>query len=290
MDTNAFINPDLTVSRKHGHLSKSTITIFRSLIYRFYSGYGREFPWRHTRDPYRILVSEIMLQQTQVERVLEKYEIFIERFPNIGALAHAPFEEVLSVWKGLGYNRRCLSLKRSAECIVAEHGGAVPDTLEELRMLPGVGPATAAGIRCFAYGKPALYLETNIRTLFIHLFFTGRDGVHDRDILPLVEQTLDREDPRQWYFALMDYGSMLKREMGNLNARSRHYVKQPPFEGSYRQLRGRILGLLLNRPDLTAPQITASLQADTEKVMKIINILEREGFIHRNGQIYRISS
>ena len=290
MDMNGFINPDLTVYRKHGHLSKSTIQIFRSLIYRFYSGYGREFPWRHTRDPYRILVSEIMLQQTQVERVLEKYEIFIERFPNVGALAHAPFEEVLSVWQGLGYNRRCLSLKRSAERIVAEHGGAVPHTMEVLTKLPGIGPATAAGILCFAYGKPALYLETNIRTLFIHLFFTGRDGVHDREIRPLVEQTLYRENPREWYFALMDYGSMLKREVGNLNARSRHYTKQSPFKGSNRQLRGRILALLLNRPRLTTAQIIASLQVDTAKVSEIISTLEHEGFIHRNGLTYNISS
>jgi A/G-specific adenine glycosylase len=290
MDMHGFVNPDLTDSPKHGHISKNTIQAFRSLIYRFYRSYGREFPWRHTRDPYRVLVSEVMLQQTQVDRVIKKYGVFVERFPDIHSLAHAPLKEVLKVWQGLGYNRRCLSLKRSAGLIVAIHDGVVPDAGEDLTKLPGIGPATAAGIRCFAFGKPALYLETNIRSVFLHLFFTGHNGVHDREILPLLEQTLDRESPREWYFALMDYGSMLKREVGNLNTRSRHYAKQSPFKGSNRQLRGRVLALLLNLPGLTTSEITSHLQADSEKVMKILTILDREGFIHQDGQTYTISS
>ncbi len=285
----AFINPDPPFTRKTGHLSKNSIRAFRVLVYRYFREYGREFPWRKTRNPYRILVSEIMLQQTQVDRVVRKYESFIKHFPDIEALACAPLDEVLGVWKGLGYNRRCLSLKRSAERIAKEYNSVVPDNLEELTKLPGVGPATAAGILCFAYGKPALYLETNIRTLFIHLFFPGRERVHDHEILPLVEQTLDREDPLHWYFALMDYGTMLKREVGNLNTRSSLYVKQPPFEGSDRQLRGRILELLLTHHSLTTRQITSSLRECPERVTIIIASLEQEGFIQGNGQIYTIS-
>jgi A/G-specific adenine glycosylase len=289
MDVMAFIKPNLPDLPTSGSFSKSTVKTFRTLVYRYYDEYGRRFPWRNTRNPYRILVSEVMLQQTQVDRVVEKYESFVKRFPDIPALACAPLDEVLSVWKGLGYNRRCLALKRSAELILDEYGCVVPDTLAELIKLPGVGPATAAGIRCFAYGKPALYLETNIRTLFIHLFFSGRERVHDGEILPLLERTLERDDPRNWYFALMDYGAMLKREVGNLSNRSSHYVKQPPFKGSDRQLRGRILELLLANRSQTTKQIANSLREDTGRVAKIITSLEWEGFIQRNGQTYTIS-
>jgi A/G-specific adenine glycosylase len=289
MDVKAFINPDLPEFCTNGHLSKGFVQAFRTLVYRYYDAYGRDFPWRSTSIPYRILVSEIMLQQTQVDRVVKKYELFVERFPDIDALDRAPLDEVLGVWKGLGYNRRCLSLKRSAALIMKEYEGVLPDTLKELMKLPGVGPATASGILCFAYGKPALYLETNIRTLFIHLFFSGCDSVHDREILPMLEQTLDRQDPRAWYFALMDYGAMLKREVGNLSTKSSLYVKQPPFEGSNRQLRGRILELLLNNSCLTSEQLTASLREDPVRVAKIIAGLECEGFIVKDGQNYRIS-
>ena len=289
MELSAYINPELPDLPINGLLSKSTIQTFKTLVHGYYREYGREFPWRKTRDPYRILISEVMLQQTRVDRVVHKYILFVGRFPNVAVLGQASLDEVLGVWKGLGYNRRCLALKRSAEIINEEYGGVVPDTLEELIKLPGVGPATAAGVRSFAYGKPAVYLETNVRTLFIHLFFSGRAGVHDREILPLVEQTLDREDPRGWYFALMDYGAMLKREVGNLNSRSSHYVKQPPFEGSDRQLRGRILELLLSYQKLTLQQIIESLLEEPERAAAIIRNLENEGFISRDGQTYTIS-
>ena len=289
MDIKAFIKPDLYDLDFNNRFSKRAVRIFRKLVYAFYLEYGREFPWRKTHNPYHILVSEVMLQQTQVDRVVEKYHAFVEHFPRVENLDQATLDEVLGLWKGLGYNRRCLSLKHSAGIIVNEHGGMVPDTVEELIKLPGVGPATAAGICCFAYNTPALYLETNIRTLFIHLFFQGRDGVSDSEILPLLEQILDRNNPRRWYFALMDYGAMLKREVGNPSRRSRHYVKQPPFEGSDRQLRGRILELLLTHRSLTATKIMDFLNEDHIRVSRIMDSLQHEGFIQVKGSTYTIS-
>ena len=289
MDMDDFINVDLEVSLQNGQLAGGTIQRFRDLIYRYYRDYGRALPWRNTRDPYRILVSEFMLQQTQVDRVLRKYGPFTERFPDISALHNAPLDQLLGAWQGLGYNRRCLSLKRSAGIIVNEHAGSVPDTAAELLNLPGIGPATAAGILCFAYGKPVAYLETNIRNVFIHIFFRGKNGVHDREIQPLVEQTLDRMNPREWYFALMDYGAMLKREIGNLNMRSRHYTKQPPFEDSNRQLRGTILKVLLEKPGLSEAQIMNHVKTEPPRVRKIVAMLANEGFIKKCGGTYSIS-
>jgi A/G-specific adenine glycosylase len=289
MRTEPSIHPDFPVRLSGDTLCRETVLRFREFIYRFYEENGRDLPWRNTRDPYPILVSEIMLQQTQVDRVLKKYGPFCERFPDLHALDRAPLQEVLAEWRGLGYNRRCLALKRSAGIIVAQHGGKVPDRLEVLLALPGVGPATAGGVLCFAYGKPVTYLETNIRNTFIHLFFPGRDEVHDREILPLIEQTLDRGDPRVWYYALMDYGVVLKKRVGGLNDRSRHYVKQPSFEGSDRQIRGRILSLLLERAFLTEHEMNVLVSEDGLRVSRILNDLNREGFVTRLGDRFRIA-
>jgi A/G-specific adenine glycosylase len=230
-----------------------------------------------------------MLQQTQVDRVQGKYVPFCEQFPDVYALHRASFQEVLTAWRGLGYNRRCIALKRSASFVVERHGGKIPDRLEMLLALPGVGRATAAGVLCFAYGIPAPYLETNIRNAFIHLFFPGREEVHDREILPLIEQTMDRNNPRDWYYALMDYGALLKKGVRGLNSRSSHYVKQPPFEGSDRQLRGRVLELLLEKPPLTEQEIVDLMSEDGARVSRIVADLHREGFIAQCGNRFRIS-
>jgi len=164
-------------------------------------------PWRETSDPYRILVSEIMLQQTQVQRVETKYKEFIAAFPAFPSLARAPLREVLRVWQGMGYNRRAIALRKIAQRVVAEYDGGLPDSVATLRTFPGIGAATAGAIVAFAFNKPTVFLETNSRRVFLHVFFAGRQRVKDSDILPLVETTLDREKPRQWYYALMDYGA-----------------------------------------------------------------------------------
>jgi A/G-specific adenine glycosylase len=289
MKDNPSLTPGFQVRRCGALLSRETVLHFRAFIHRFYNRHGRDFPWRKTRDPYRILVSEVMLQQTQVDRVSKKYGPFLERFPDIHTLDDAPLQEVLGEWRGLGYNRRCVALKRSARVIVEQHGGRVPDRIEDLLALPGVGPATAAGVLCFAFNTPAPYLETNIRNTFIHLFFQDRDEVHDREILPLLEQSMDRENPREWFYALMDYGVVLKKKVGGLNDRSSHYVKQPTFEGSDRQLRGRILALLLERPLLTEQEVRTALSEGGVRVSRILKDLTREGFVAGCGSRFRIS-
>jgi A/G-specific adenine glycosylase len=288
-DTESFIRTAFPIIVRNGTVADETIQAFREFIFDYYRRFGREFPWRNTRDPYRILVSEIMLQQTQTDRVLKKYPPFIERFPDIPSLNRSSLEEVLALWQGLGYNRRCLALKRSAALVMERHGGKIPGDFDDLLKLPGVGKATAAGIRCFAFGKPALYLETNVRNVYLHLFFPGKEEVHDREILELLEQTMDPQNPREWYYALMDYGSMLKKHVGELNARSRHYKKQPSFEGSDRQIRGQILSLLLRDGGLTEEDFIGRLEQEPGRIRRIVSSLKSEGFIENTREGYFIS-
>ena len=215
----------------------------------FYAAEGRSLPWRvvqddGTIDPYSILVSEMMLQQTQVARVIPKYEQFMQRFPDIATLADASLADVLEVWHGLGYNRRARYVREAAKCIVLQNAGAVPSTVDALVKLPGVGANTAAAIIVYAFNTPRVFIETNIRTVYLHHFFQGEHGVTDAQLLDVVQQTVVTENPREWYWALMDYGSWLKRSVGNPNSRSKHYAKQSPFDGSTRMLRGVMLRLL----------------------------------------------
>jgi A/G-specific adenine glycosylase len=235
-----------------------TPAVFRKKVWDFYKKEGRhDLPWRFTRtrkgagkqlDPYKILVSEIMLQQTQVDRVIPKYRAFLTRFPNVRMLAEAPLADVLGLWSGLGYNRRAVYLKRAAEYVVNERSGKFPKTAEEMQLLPGVGPYTARAVAIFAYNQAYTCIETNIRSVFIHAFFPNTKAVHDTAILPYIEKTLDKTNPREWYWALMDYGAHLKRSGINPSRKSAHHVRQKPFAGSLRQVRGMLLKKLLKNP------------------------------------------
>ena len=271
-------------------ITPSLVARFRETIYQHYADHGRTMPWRASRDPYHILVSEIMLQQTQVERVLSKYEQFIAIFPDFFSLAQAPLRDLLSVWQGLGYNRRAISLQRIGQRVVAEYGGKLPDSVETLQTFPGVGPATAGAICAFAFNQPTAFIETNIRRVFIHCFFPGRNGIKDKEILPLVERTLDTSQPRTWYFALMDYGAMLKEMSANPNRRSAHHTRQPPFDGSNRQIRGLILKLLLENSTATEGELLRAVGRSPDLVKKIISQLVKEGFIRKTGKRLTISS
>ncbi len=269
--------------------SEKAIGKFRATIWSYYNDHGRVLPWRSTDNPYHIFVSEFMLQQTQVERVLKKYGTFIEAFPDFLSLRNARLQRVLSVWQGLGYNRRCLYMKRCASIIQQWYNGWLPDSVETLIQLPGIGRATASALVTFSYNKPTVFLETNIRTVFLHFFFPEEKKVFDPAILPLIERTLDVQNPRTWYYALMDYGTMLKSSMRNLNKRSTTYRKQSPFEGSKRQVRGKVLKILIAEPRLSAYEIALRVNGDPSKVRKILFELETEGFIRKNGKMYRIS-
>ncbi|MGC1453624.1 MAG: A/G-specific adenine glycosylase [Nitrospirota bacterium] len=262
--------------------------MFRKKIHGYYEQHGRDLPWRKKLNPYRVLVSEIMLQQTQVERVLEKYKEFLDAFPDLEALAHAPLPILLGIWQGMGYNRRALALKALAQKVVAEHRGKLPREPEKLIALPGIGPYTAGAIAAFAFNKPVVFMDTNIRRVYIHEFFHDRDDIHDDEIIPLLEQTMDVGDPRKWYNALMDYGTMLKRVQVNPNRRSAHYTKQSPFENSNRQVRGRVIKVLVKESPLTMNQVVAKTGMDKERVRTNLVLLTKEGFIKKNGRTYFI--
>lgn len=271
------------------HLSFKQVSAFQTLIYGYYNQYGRDLPWRKTENPYHIFVSEIMLQQTQVERVIQKYGHFISVFPDFPSLARSALKNVLSAWQGLGYNRRALALLRTAHVILTEYGGILPQEVDTLVKLPGIGKATAASIYVFAFNKPAVFIETNIRRVFLHRFFADHDNVNDREILPLVEKTLDRSHPRLWYYALMDYGAMLKKLIQNPNRKSSHYRKQPPFEGSDRQIRGKILRVLLKDAPLSASGIANTIRIARKRLTLTLTCLEQEGFIKVHRGTYTIA-
>lgn len=262
---------------------------FRQMVLRNYEKAGRKMAWRETTDPYRILVSEIMLQQTQVERVSVKFPVFIAAFPDFDSLALAPLATVLGVWQGLGYNRRAIALRRCAERVVEEFGGTLPADPEILATFPGIGQATASSICAFAFGMPVVFIETNIRRVFIHYFFPDRGDVNDKEILPLVELALFREDPRVWYWALMDVGTELKKTVTNPNHRSTHYAPQARFEGSDRQIRGEILKQLIGKSPLSEKELIEAVGADPERAGKLIMVLHREGFLAEKNGMYSLA-
>lgn len=264
------------------------VRAFRKKVLDYYGSYGRDLPWRKRATPYRVLVSEIMLQQTQVDRVIEKYREFLKAFPDFDALAQAPLPKLLSLWSGMGYNRRALALKSLAQMVMERHRGKLPPTSDELLELPGIGKYTAGAIAAFAFNKPVVFMDTNIRRVYIHEFFQDHENVHDDQLLPLVEQTLDAANPRRWYNALMDYGTMLKQNFANPNRRSAHYVRQSPFENSNRQVRGKILKALVATSPLTAAQLVKLTGADAEQVQKNLADLAAEGFLRKKGRAFLV--
>ncbi|MDD5674021.1 MAG: hypothetical protein PHC61_07660 [Chitinivibrionales bacterium] len=268
-------------------LSPAKIARFRKTIYSYFIKWGRDLPWRHTKDPYCILISEIMLQQTQVNRVVEKYPQFIGTFPDVKSLAAAPTAKVLAEWQGMGYNRRALLLKKCAQTIMEEFNGKVPDKPQDLQTLPGIGWATANSITAFAFNQPTVFIETNIRAVFIDHFFKDKTAVSDDKILPLLEQTLDRKNPCRFYSALMDYGSMLKKQIPNPGRKSAHYTRQSKFEGSRRQLRGKILKTLLASPGRSFKQL-AKIKTGNGEYESVLKELMKEGFVKKIKDKYFI--
>ena len=235
-----------------------------------------------------------MLQQTQTARVLGHFEPFIARFPDARALAVADRGEVLALWSGLGYNRRAVALHRAAAMIADRFGGEVPSGVEELRALPGVGPATAGAVQAFGFGLPAVFVETNIRRAVLHELFPGRHQVSDRELEPVLEQALDRADPRTWYQALMDYGAALGRGGPNPNRRSAHYARQSRFDGSNRQQRGLILRVLAARGPLSCDELAAAIGADDragrERALRNLRAMAAEGFLDMTGGMVALAT
>lgn len=214
---------------------------FQELIWEKGRVLYRAMPWRDDTRPYYVLVSELMLQQTQVDRVIPKFTAFIARFPDEETLASASLAEVLMLWSGLGYNRRAKFLHESAKKIATDFNGVFPQNKPDILSLPGVGPGTAGAIMTYAFNHPIVFIETNVRTVYFHHFFNDGDKVSDSQLLPVIERTLDINHPREFYWALMDYGTWLKKNGAGRITQSKHYKKQAPLKGSVREVRGLII-------------------------------------------------
>jgi len=270
-------------------ITPESIAQFRRTILSYYAENRRDLPWRHTTDPYHILVSEIMLQQTQVARVMTKYPEFISAFPAFADLARAPLSSVLAVWQGMGYNRRAMALKTCAQKVMDEFNGELPSDTGILATFPGIGKATAGSIAAFAFNMPVVFIETNIRRVFIHFFFDEKSNIPDTEILPLAGKALEGQDPRTWYSALMDYGTMLRGEIQNPNRRSAHYARQTKFEGSDREIRGQIIRTLIKEQELDETILAGKFGSDPERVYRILGTLEKEGYLIRSNGSARLS-
>jgi len=262
---------------------------FVCTVWRYYRAHKRSFPWRRTRDPYHILVSEVMLQQTQASRVVGKYREFIKRFPHVSTLASAPFADVLRMWQGLGYNRRALYLHKAAKIIVREYKGKVPQDPAALGKLPGIGRYSARAILTFAHDEPQVFIETNIRSVFLHHFFPAREKVGDAELLPLIEATLPPRDARNWYAALMDYGAYLKTQGANPSQRSAHHIHQKPFRGSEREVRGALLRRLTSGPE-SSSALAHSLPFPQDRIEKNLFALMKDGLISKKKNTYALAT
>jgi len=271
------------------NMGKAKIESFKKKILKFFKEHGRHhLPWRQTQDPYKILVSEVMLQQTQVDRVIPKYKAFLKAFPTVKRLSEAKLSQVLLHWSGLGYNRRARMLHEAAKKVVKENGGNFSTRIEALKELPGVGPYTAAAVVTFAYNQPVVMIETNIRSVFIHEFFKDRKEVNDKEIIKLIALSLPKRKSREWYAALMDYGAHLKKENPNPSRKSKHHVKQSMFKGSLRETRGKILKELLKKPQ-TLGLLIKEIQKPKIRVEKALEGLHKDGLIRKEKQRWCIT-
>lgn len=270
----------------------SKVDIFLEQLWAYYDAHGRrELPWRQPDDlggfdPYKVLVSEVMLQQTQVSRVIPKYQMFLDMFPTVSTLASASLGDVLIAWQGLGYNRRAKFLWQAAQMVVNEHGGVFPESQNGLVALPGVGINTAGATAAYAYNQPVIFVETNVRTVYIHHFFHDQEGIHDKQIIKLLEDTVDYDNPREFYWALMDYGTYLKRAVGNASRKSKHHSVQSPFHGSKRQLRGLVLRELA---DGTKSHEILRAASHDARLDEVLAELQKEGMITSQDDIYQLA-
>lgn len=247
----------------------------------------REMPWREDTRPYYVLVSELMLQQTQVERVVPKFNAFIAAFPNEKALAAASLADVLKLWSGLGYNRRAKFLHEAAKKIMQDFNGKFPQTKEGLLSLPGVGINTVGAILTYAFNKPVPFTETNVRTVFFHHFFEGGEKVDDKEIMVLLGEVIDREHPREFYWALMDYGTFLKKNGAGEIQRSKHYKKQSALKGSVREVRGQIVRVLAVG-DETVEALKVKLLAD-ERFELALGGLIKDGLVQQKAALLHLT-
>lgn len=269
-------------------ISSNQIAIFRRTVYRYYRAHQRVMPWRDNTSPYYVFVSEVMLQQTQLERVIKKFPLFIERFSSFSDLAGGSLADIFSAWQGLGYNRRAKWLRDAARIIMETFHGSLPEDPEQIATLPGIGKNTAAAIAAYAFNHPIAYIETNIRSVFIHHFFNDSSDINDAQILPLVERACDKKNPREWYWALMDYGTHLKEIHKNPSRKSAHYRVQTPFKNSDRRIRGIIIRVIGEKGIILKKNLYHETGEDPDRVDRITDSLIREGLVREERGKYRI--
>lgn len=259
---------------------------FIKSVWDYYNHNKRSMPWRELAElstknrGYRVMVSEVMLQQTQVSRVINKYDQWMQRWPTIDDFYSATLAEVLVMWNGLGYNRRAKYLYEALKRITVDFDGIIPNSVTELQNLPGIGPNTAAAIIVYAYNVPLPYVETNIRTVYLQSFFTDSQQVTDKQILAKVIATLDNTHPREWYYALMDYGAYIKKSQGNQLLKAKAHKKQSAFKNSNRQLRGSVLRLLTQVRSMSYEELETEIT--DERLHDVIENLLAEGLIIKN--------
>ena len=258
---------------------------FRQLISQKAAPLYRTMPWREQPSFYYVLVSEVMLQQTQVPRVLPKFANFITLFPTIELLAEASLADVLRAWQGLGYNRRAQFLHQAAKYVALQ---GQPVTYEGLLALPGVGRATAAALMNYVYNVPTAFIETNIRTVYFYHFFADQTDISDTKLYELVQNTIDVSRPREWFWALMDYGTWLKAQgMGSITL-SKHYKKQAPLKGSVREVRGQIIRSLASGPK-QLEQLKKLVSTD-ERFTPAMQALQKEGLVVQHGSRFELTN
>lgn len=275
-------------------MKDTKISEFQKEILTYYKHNKRIMPWRDISNPYKIFISEMMLQQTQVERVKIKYSEFIKKFPTLKLVAQAEKNEVLKIWQGLGYNRRALFIKRTCEEIISKHSGVFPKDFQTLQTLPGIGPSTAGALCAFAYNQPVFFIETNIRAVILHFFFKDKKNVSDKEIMNILKKVMPpRSDrceslgrsvtPRDWYYALYDYGTFLKKTLGKrkveLHKKSKHYNKQSKFEGSFRQKRAQVLRYKLQNPNSSDIELISKLKLEPQEFEAVIISLDKDDLI-----------
>ena len=251
-----------------------SVAAFQQHILTWYDTFKRDLPWRGDADPYHILVSEVMLQQTQVDRVIPKYLAFLERFPTLHSLADASTGDVIREWRGLGYNRRALNLKRAAEAAVRDHGGRLPASVEDLEKLPGIGKYTARAVASFAFGIQVPVVDTNVRRVLSG--FAGRE-LTDRETWELAERVLPPGRAADWNQALMDYGALAKKA-----APRRAAKPAQTFTSSNRFWRGRIIDALRERGRVTMDDLLDALpypDRDDDRVRGLVHALHEEGMV-----------
>jgi A/G-specific adenine glycosylase len=291
-------------------MTSGKIRQFQDEVLTYYNTHKRKMAWRDISNPYKIFISEMMLQQTQVERVKIKYAEFIKKFPTLRSVAQASTPEVLKVWQGLGYNRRAFFIKKSCEEIISKYKGVFPKDFETLQTLPGIGPSTAGALCAFAYNQPVFFIETNVRAVILHFFFKNKEKVTDKEIMEVLKKVspfchpgfipgsrnAKREIPgqvqddvlivssRDWYYTLYDYGTFLKKSLGtkkktSLHKQSKHYTKQSKFEGSFRQKRANVLKLKLTDPDISDTDIISKLNITEQDLEDVLDALTKDGLI-----------